>query len=86
MRYRLAAIASLHRENETFWNWLAELASPPAKPSGDTENAVAWNVTMEDGRTILGNIEIKDHALVVSVNSAAQDERAIAMLPPPSAR
>ena len=78
---RLEAIASLHRENDTFWNWLAEPASPqPAKPSDAAENVMAWNVTMEDGTTVLGNVEIKERVLVVSVNSAARAERATAML------
>ena len=35
---------------------------------------------MEDGRTVLGNIEIKERFLIVNVNSAARAERAIAML------
>jgi hypothetical protein len=78
---RLDAIASLHRENDTFWNWLAEPASPqPAKPSDAAENVMAWNVTMEDGTAVLGNVEIKERVLVVSVNSAARAERATAML------
>jgi hypothetical protein len=75
---RLDAIASLHRENKTVWNWLADPAPP--HPSGDAENVLAWNVTMEDGRTVLGNVEIKEHALVVSVNSASRAERATIML------
>jgi hypothetical protein len=41
---------------------------------------LGWNVTMEDGRTVLGNIEIKERFLIVNVNSAARAERAIAML------
>jgi len=35
---------------------------------------------MEDGTTVLGNIEIKGRSLIVNVNSAARAERAIAML------
>ena len=35
---------------------------------------------MEDGRTVLGNIEMKERFLTVNVNSAARAERAIAML------
>ena len=35
---------------------------------------------MEDGRTVLGTIEIRERSLVVNVNSAARAERAIAML------
>jgi hypothetical protein len=78
---RLTAISSLHRENEAFWNWLDEPASSrPPKPSDDAENVLGWNVTMEDGRTVLGNIEIKARSLIVNVNSAARAERAAAML------
>src|SRR5271170_6404680 len=78
---RLATTSSLHRENEAFWNWLDESASSrPPKPSDDAENVLGWNVTMEDGRTVLGNIEIKERFLIVNVNSAARAERAIAML------
>src|SRR6267378_3324952 len=78
---RLATTSSLHRENEVFWNWLDEPASSrPPKPSDDAENVLGWNVTMEHGRTVLGNIEIKARSLIVKVNSAARAERAIAML------
>jgi hypothetical protein len=35
---------------------------------------------MEDGRTVLGNVGIKERVLVVSVNPAARAERAITML------
>lgn len=78
---RLTAISSLHRENETFWNWLDEpMSARPSKPGDDAENVLDWNVTMEDGRTVLGNIEIKERFLTVNVNSAARAERAIAML------
>ena len=80
-RERLTAISSLRRENEAFWNWLDEPAATRSpKPSDDAENVLGWNVTMEDGTTVLGNIEIKERSLIVNVNSAARAERAIAML------
>jgi hypothetical protein len=78
---RLDAMASLHCENDTFWNWLADPAPPHAqRRRADAENVMAYNVTMEDGTTVLGNVEINESALVVSVNSAARAERAITML------
>lgn len=78
----LAAISSLHRESETFWNWLDEPSTRPPKRSDDAEKVLGWNVTMEDGSTVLGNVEIKERSLIVSVNSAARAERVIAMLRP----
>jgi hypothetical protein len=78
---RLAAIPGLRRENEAFWNWLDEPpSSRPSTPRADAENALAWNVTMEDGRTVLGSVEIRERSLIVNVNSAARAERAAAIL------
>jgi hypothetical protein len=78
---RLAVIPGLRRENEAFWNWLDEPASPrPTTSSADAENALAWNVTVEDGRTVFGTLEIRDRSLIMNVNSAARAERATTML------
>lgn len=68
----------LRRESPTFWNWLGEAA--PARPAAESEKALLWNVTMEDGSVVLGNIELKERTLVLSVNSAARAERGQAML------
>ena len=77
----LTAIASLRRENEAFWNWLDEPAAARSpKPSEDAKNVLGWNVTMEDGTTVLGTIEIRERSLIVNINSAARAERAIDML------
>jgi hypothetical protein len=78
---RLTAISGLRRENETFWNWLDEPASTqPPKHHGAAENVLGWNVTIEDGRTVLGTIELRERSLIISVSSAARAGRAIAML------
>jgi hypothetical protein len=37
-------------------------------------------VTMEDGSVVLGNVELKERALSLSVNSSARAERGKAML------
>ena len=71
---RLTAINGLHRENEALWNWLEEPASSRLSKRGDdAENALRWNVTMEDGRTVLGSIEIMDATSIFSVNPVMQD-------------
>jgi hypothetical protein len=76
---RLEAASELQKENTRFWNWLGEL--PPKRPlKGKPENAVAWSVTMDDGRTVLGNIELKGRSLILSVNSASRADRGTALI------
>ncbi len=76
--HRLNELRQLRRESPTFWNWLGEAA--PARPAAEGENALLWNVTMEDGSVVLGTIELKERTLVLSVNSVARAERGRAML------
>src|SRR4051794_23238552 len=75
---RLDELQPLRRESPTFWNWLSEAAA--TRPAAESENALLWNVTMEDGSVVLGNIELKERTLVLSVNSAPRAERGRAML------
>jgi len=67
---RLDELQELRQESSTFWNWLSEAAA--TRPAAESENALLWNVTMEDGSVVLGNIELKERTLVLSVNSAAR--------------
>lgn len=76
--HRVNELRQLRRENPTFWNWLGDAA--PARPAAEGENALLWNITMEDGSVVLGNIELKERTLLLSVNSAARAERGRAML------
>ena len=74
---RLGQLGDLQQETATFWNWLG----PPAKqPVVKSEKAIVWNVTLDEGGVVLGNIELKDGAVVLSVSSAARAERGRAML------
>ena len=75
---RLDELQPLRRESPTFWNWLGEAA--PTRPAAKSEKALLWNITMEDGSVVLGNIELKERTLVLSVNSAARAEHGRAML------
>jgi hypothetical protein len=76
---KLDAIPELQKENAGFWNWLGGQST--ARPQGDgPRNARNWNVTMEDGTVVLGNIELKDRAVLLSVNSAARAAQGAAML------
>lgn len=75
---RLEDLRSLRQETPTFWNWIGQASSPAAK-SRDAET-MTWNVTMEDGTVVLGNVELKERTLSLSVNSAARAERGRSML------
>ena len=76
---RLNAVQPLRQETPTFWNWLGEPASPRrARPKG--QKALVWNVTMDDGTVVLGNIELKGRIVALSANSAVRAERGGAML------
>lgn len=75
---RLGGLTALRRESPTFWNWIG----PPAgrRPAVEGEKAVVWNVTLDDGSVVLGSIELKGGAVVLSVSSTARAERGRAML------
>ena len=60
---RLDELQELRQESSTFWNWLSEAAA--TRPAAESENALLWNVTMEDGSVVLGNIELKERTLVL---------------------
>ena len=75
---RLGDLRPLRQETPTFWNWIGQTSSGPAK-SNDAK-AVMWNVTMEDGSVVLGNVELKEGTVSLSVNSTARAERGQIML------
>jgi hypothetical protein len=76
---RIDRIERLQREGTSFWNWLGGL--PPKKPVAATApNAILWNVTMDDGSVVLGNVELKGRFLALMVNSASRAAEGKAML------
>jgi hypothetical protein len=76
---RLDVVEGLQRETKSFWNWLGGPA-PKKLAAATAPNAVAWNVTMEDGSPVLGNVELKGRFLVLMVNSAGRAAEGKAML------
>ena len=76
---KLDAMTDLQKENAGFWNWLGGRST--GRPKGDGRpNALNWNITMEDGTVVLGNIELKARAVLLSVNSAARAAQGAQML------
>ena len=72
----------LSRESDTFWNWIAvgeEAASKQAKKKPKSGCLQLLSTTGDQGTLVLGNLEIKDRTLLVSVNSKERAERARAL-------
>lgn len=62
-----------------FWNWL-DLDRAGSAAMANVEGTIAWDVTMEDGVPVLGNLELKGRDLVLSVNSASRAETGTTIL------
>lgn len=79
VRAALASIPDLKEENDHFWNWVDAKAgrsrSSTIVPKGRT-----FITTMGDAGIVLGNLELKEKTLTLSVNSRARGERGRALL------
>ena len=79
---RLNALDQLQQESPVFWNWLGDIAPRFRHPKNQDRKALVWNTTMEDGTAVLGNVEVKDGVVALSVSSAARAERGSALVAP----
>ncbi|WP_243907868.1 hypothetical protein [Methylobacterium sp. J-070] len=86
VRARLRSVPDLREETDTFWNWLETKSRPFPKPrnTGTTGTGTmqTYSVTLENGGTVLGTIELIETGLLVSVNSADRAARAQALFTP----
>ena len=76
---RLATVTALEPASERFWNWLETKPAKPIHRAGKPD-VLSFDVTMEGGVPVLGNIEMKDGVLVLAVNSAARAARGTELL------
>src|SRR5215831_20091955 len=70
IRSALGRCPEFRQENATFWNWIGPLRS--AKASGAQKQPLksqTFTTTLDDGSLVLGTVELKDKALILSVNS-----------------
>lgn len=75
---RLNAIPQLQQETPTFWNWLGNASPKRAHARG--QKVVIWNITMDDGSVVLGNVELQARMVALSVSSASRAERGRVLL------
>ena len=79
VRAALAAVPGLRQADTNFWNWLAPPAKP-AKRAGHRHAGLRLTTTMEDGRTVLGTVELAGRKVTLQVNSEARAGRGRALL------
>lgn len=86
VRARLRTVPNLQEETDEFWNWFEPKPRPAPKPRNPgttgTGTTQTYSVTLENGDTVLGTLELIEMGLLVSVNSADRAARARALLTP----
>jgi uncharacterized protein (DUF2384 family) len=81
IRLALRQCPEFRQENATFWNWIGPLRSAKALGAQrERRKFQTFTTTLDDGSLVLGNVELKDKALILSVNSQARAERGRALL------
>ena len=81
IRSALGRCPELRQENATFWNWIG--SGKPTKALGVEKHppkSQTFITSLGDGSLVLGGVELKDEALVLSVNSRERCERGRALL------
>jgi hypothetical protein len=81
VRLALARCPELRQENATFWNWVE--FRKPAKILGAERQpraSLTFSTSLDNGLPVLGGVELKDKAVVLSVNSRARSDRGRALL------
>jgi hypothetical protein len=83
VRSCLRDVPALREASETVWNWVETRLTRPGRRSIRTAAARAgqsYQVTLEDGATVLGTVELADDAVVLTTNSSARAKRGQALL------
>jgi hypothetical protein len=79
IRSALGRCPELRQENATFWNWIT--SGKPIKTLGmETPKSQIFITSLCDGSLVLGGVELKDKALVLSVNSRERFDRGRVLL------
>ncbi|MBX9910626.1 MAG: hypothetical protein K2Z25_18165 [Beijerinckiaceae bacterium] len=77
---RLEGVAELRQENSQFWNWLGSRLPRRSPRPARSPNAVTTGVTMEDNTAVLGNLELRERFLILSVNSVSRAAKGATLL------
>jgi hypothetical protein len=79
IRLVLNRCPELRPANATFWNWVGPEAKDLVVQKQPLKSQT-FTTTLDDGSLVLGNVELKDQALILSVNCQARAERGRVLL------
>jgi len=88
VRICLRNAPAFQEASETFWNWVEDGVTPSprrgARPGTKppVEAGQIYQVTLDDGATVLGTIELADDAVIFTTNSQQRAQRGQALLTP----
>lgn len=77
---RFRTVPSLSSASAKFWNWLDDKRAKPKRSIKRDAQMLAS--TMDDGSTVLGNVDMAGRFLTIEVNSAERAERAKSLFIP----
>jgi hypothetical protein len=81
IRLALSRCPEFRQENATFWHWIGALRSARAFGAlKQPRKSQTFTTTLDDGSLVLGTVELKGKALILSVNSQSRAERGRAVL------
>jgi hypothetical protein len=74
---KLDGLSELRKESSTFWNWFrpTKPARKTARTSRSSAGGQTYSVSLEDGSTVLGSIELRDRLVLLTANSLERAER-----------
>ena len=76
---RLQTIPELQQENTRFWNWL-NLRPTKRAAKKRTPGALMFDTLMDNGASVMGQLELKGRFLILSVNSSVRATKGVTWL------
>jgi len=81
IRAALEACPEFRPASATSWNWISQEKPAAASRAGEqSQQSLTFETWHEDGTLVLGNVELEDKALVLSVNSRQRSDLGRALL------
>lgn len=82
IRERLDVIKGFYRneKDESAWNWLRDPKGLPRAGGSKPEGKIAYDANLESGKQVMGMVELREGAVVLTVNAKGRAETGRALL------